>query len=146
MAGKIETRLTNFITNGTPTTKILGSGERAGVINSYESAFGQPPKTESDWSDVIKIANGRWPSQRSKTAEDRAIINFRKVYLRTSDRSNVHDDAALTIMAYGLRSRTRNLNSERAAIKTFKSIYGHMPKSAVAWDIVRAIAYSGAKR
>ena len=40
----------------------------------------------------------------------------------------------------------RNLNSERAAIKIFKGIYGYNPSTATAWDIVRAIAYSGATR
>jgi len=141
-----QAALTNFVSQGTDSTKILGSGERAGVLNSFTSAFGKAPQSEVDWSDVIKIANGRWPNQRDKQTETNAENAFKKIYQRKSDRKNPNDDAAVTVMAYGLRPAQRNLNSEKAAIKSFKAIYGYMPKSAMAWDIVRAIAYSGAKR
>ena len=141
-----NSKIINFVTYGTISTKILGAGERAGVVNSYKSAFGSLPETESDWADVIKIGNGRWPGKTSQTAEDRALINFKVVYLREPDRTNPHDDAAITVMAYGLRSDNRNLDSEKVAIKTFKSIYGYNPEKATAWDVVRAIAYSGATR
>jgi hypothetical protein len=138
--------LTNFISYGTPTTKILGAGERAGVINSYKSAFGKLPKTEAEWNDVIKIGNGRWPSEINKQSEINASAAFEKIYKRKADRKNPNDDAAITVIAYGLRPAKRNTDSEKAAIKSFKAIYGYEPKTAVAWDIVRAIAYSGAKR
>jgi hypothetical protein len=138
--------LSGFISYGTASTKILGASERAGVVNSFKSAFGKLPTKEADWSDVIKIANGRWPTQRSKTAEERANINFKIIYKRQPDRKNVHDDAAITVMAYGLRSAKRNLGSEKTAIKSFKAIYSYNPVKATAWDAVRAIAYSGAKR
>jgi len=138
--------LTNFISYGTDTTQILGEGERAGVINSYKSAFAKLPITQDEWNDAIKIANGRWPSQTSQAAEDKATINFKAVYLREPDRSSPHDDAAVTVMAYGLRPADRNLGSEKAAIKIFKAIYGYNPATAIAWDVVRAIAYSGATR
>jgi len=138
--------ITNFIVYGTPTTKILGAGERAGVLNSYKSAFGKLPKTESEWQDAIKIANGRWPSQRSEAAEAKAKQEFKKVYLREPDMDNPNDNAAVTVIAYGLRPDSRNLDSEKAGILTFKHIYGYSPVSATDWDIVRAIAYSGAVR
>ena len=137
---------TNFINNGTPTTKILGSGERAGVIKSFESAFGKPPQTETDWSDCLKIASGRWPGQKNTKAEANAEAAFKKIYLRSAKRNNSNDNAAVTIISYGLRPAKRNLNSEKAAIKSFRAIYGYAPKSTSAWDIVRAIAYSGARR
>ncbi|MCK4554949.1 hypothetical protein KAU19_08430, partial [Candidatus Parcubacteria bacterium] len=124
----------------------LGEGERAGVVNSFKSAFENLPTTEEDWNDIIKIANGRWPGKQSEKAEERANINFRAVYLREPDRSNPHDDAAITVIAYGLRPANRNLNSEKAAIRIFKDIYGYNPEKATAWDVVRAIAYSGATR
>ena len=138
--------INNFIIYGTPATKILGAGERGGAVNSFRAAFGKAPTSASDWSDIIKIANGRWPSKTSEKAEDRANINFKIVYLRSPNISNPHDDAAITVMAYGLRPAQRNLNSEKAAIKIFKDIYGYSPKKATAWDVVRAIAYSGAIR
>lgn len=138
--------ITNFIVYGTNSTQILGAGERAGVINSYKSAFGKLPATQSEWEDAIKIANGRWPAERSEQAEKRAKAEFKKVYLRDPNMNNPNDNAAVTVIAYGLRPDSRNLNSEKIAIKTFKAIYGYNPSSAVDWDIVRAIAYSGAKR
>jgi len=138
--------LTNFIAYGTPTTLGLGEGERAGVVNSYKSAFGKLPSVEEEWNDAIKIANGRWPGETSEKAETRATTNFKAVYLREPDRSNPHDDAAIVVMAYGLRPADRNLDSEKAAIKIFKAIYGYNPEKATAWDVVRAIAYSGATR
>jgi len=137
--------ITNFVTYGTQTTEALGAGERAGVVNSFKSAFGKLPTTQEDWNDVIKISNGRWPGQTNLETEKNAQNAFRKIYLRNPDR-NPHDDAAITVMAYGLRPANRNMDSERAAIGYFTDIYRYNPKTASAWDIVRAIAYSGAKR
>ena len=146
ITAEVKSAITNFVNYGTPTTKILGAGERAGVVNSYKSAFGKVPKTEAEWSDAIKIGNGRWPTARSATSETGATAEFKKVYLRAPNMKQANDNAAVTVISYGLRPANRNLNSEKAAIKSFKAIYGHTPVSALAWDIVRAIAYSGAKR
>jgi len=49
-------------------------------------------------------------------------------------------------MAYGLRPQPRNINSENEAIGFFKLIFDKDPTSASDWDVVRAIAYSGATR
>ena len=138
--------LNNFIANGTDTTKTLGAGERAGVTASFKSAFGRNPATETDWQDVIKIANGRWPGQKNEKTEANASAAFKKIYQREPDKTNPHDNNAIAIISYGLRPASRNLNSEKKSIQFFKNIYGYAPKSAMAWDIVRAIAYSGAKR
>lgn len=141
-----EDSMNYFVTYGTPTTRKLGEGERAGVLGSYKKAFGKLPTTESEWADVIKIANGRWPSQASQTALDDAKVHFRKVYLRDPDMSDAHDNAAVSVIAYGLRPSKRNTDSEKVAILSFAHIYGHNPSSSLDWDVVRAIAYSGATR
>ncbi len=146
ISAEIKDAITSFVNYGTPTTLKLGAGERAGVLSSYKSAFGKVPSTEAEWSDAIKIGNGRWPSERSASAEARATLEFKKVYQRAPNMSQANDNAAVTVIAYGLRPANRNTNSEKAAIKSFKAIYGHNPVSALAWDIVRAIAYSGATR
>jgi len=146
ITAEIKDAITNFVNYGTPTTKILGAGERAGVVSSYKAAFGKVPTTEAQWSDAIKIANGRWPSEKNTAAETQAAIEFKKVYKRSPNMQQANDNAAVTVIAYGLRPTARNTNSEKAAIKSFKAIYGHDPVSALAWDIVRSIAYSGAKR
>jgi hypothetical protein len=127
-------------------TKSLGEGERAGVLNSYKAAFGKVPTTQSEWEDVIKIAIGRWPTERNPKKEAAALVEFKKIYRRGADMKNSNDNAAITIIAYGLRSAKRNVASEANSVKIFKGIYKHNPLSATDWDIVRAIAYSGAKR
>ncbi|MBI5465733.1 MAG: Ig-like domain-containing protein, partial [Candidatus Kerfeldbacteria bacterium] len=141
-----KARVVNFVTYGTPTTTSLGAGERAGVVNSFRAAFGKVPTTEADWSDVIKIANGRFPSVSNATREKSVEGTFKKIYQRSSVRTQANDDAAVVVMAYGLRTATRNLNSEKVAIKSFKVIFGKAPTTASDWDAVRAIAYSGARR
>ncbi len=136
-----------FIGQGTPTTILLGSGERTGVLNSYLSAFDKLPKSVLEWQDVIKIANGRWPDQRNPDAEERAATaTFSAIYQRPADMDNAFDNAAVTVIAYGLRPAERNLESEKAAIRIYRSIFSRDPVEAYEWDMVRAIAYSGATR
>jgi hypothetical protein len=136
-----------FIHEGTPTTIILGAGERTGVLNSYLSVFDKLPCSEEEWQDVVKIANGRWPTERNldheKSAQDKYFIT---IYKRNPDMNNPHDNAAVTVITYGLRPAERSLFNELAAVNIFQSIYGNKPSSALDWDIVRAIAYSGAIR
>lgn len=139
--------ITYFINSGTPTTILLGSGERAGVLNSYLSAFKKLPRSLLEWQDVIKIANGRWPTQKSPDAEDRAANEyFNAIYERAPDMNNPNDNAAVTVIAYGLRPADRNIESEKTAIKIFYNIFDKNPVEAGEWDLVRAIAYSGATR
>jgi hypothetical protein len=136
-----------FIQVGTKTTKRLGAGERAGVLNSYRAAYSKLPGTLSDWQDIIKIANGRWPKAKSASAEkDSQDKFFKKIYKRSAALKNANDNAAVSIISYGLRPGNRNTASEAAAVKIFKGIFSYNPTSAVDWDIVRAIAYSGSKR
>ena len=145
----VKDTLNQFITYGVDeNTKKLGEGERAAVIYSFKSAFNKLPETEDEVADAIKIANGRWPSQTSETSENRAKKEFRKIYLRDADMTDSNDNAAVTVMTYGLRQKAenRNLNSERQGIKTFQYIYGHVPQSTEDWNIMQAITYSGASR
>ncbi|MDD4902603.1 MAG: hypothetical protein PHE24_05730 [Patescibacteria group bacterium] len=141
-----KTTVNDFITYGTPSTLKLGAGERAGVVNSYFQAFKKMPVAESGWSDILKIANGRWPGETSAVAENQAKVEFKKVYGRNPVMTNTYDSNAVTIISYGLIPAKRNLASEKVAINTFRHYYGYAPSSALAWNVVRAIAYSGAKR
>lgn len=149
LSDKVESALNNFITYGVDTnTQKLGAGERAAVIASYKSAFSKLPETEAELADAIKIANGRWPSLTNQAAENKAKTQFKKIYKRDADMNNAHDNAAVTVMAYGLRQKAenRNLNSEKAGIKIFKGIYGKTPSTTDEWNIMQAITYSGASR
>lgn len=138
--------LSFFIQEGTWSSRKLGSGERAGVINSYLRAFDRLPLDLEDWEDIIKISNGRWTKKLNKKAEENAISIFTVIYKRLPNFSNARDDAAVKFMAYGLRPGNRNMNSERNSLSTFFSIFNRLPRQAADWDIVRAIAYSGATR
>lgn len=145
-AAAVRNQVVSFVTYGTSTTLVLGAGERAGVVNSFREAFGYVPESEADWQDVLKIANGRWPGTLNTEREASVSAAFKKIYLRDADRANPNDDAAITIMAYGLRPLPRNLDSEKVGIKTFEYVFGKSPVTATDWDAVRAIAYSGATR
>ena len=140
-------RIAQFIHFGTHTTLHLGAGERAGALNSYVSVFKKFPQTEEEWQDVIKISGGRWPQEKNTDAEQETQNNhFVKIYKRKPDMNNPNDNAAVTVITYGLRPANRNMDSEKVGIKTFEHIYDYAPTSAVDWDIVRAISYSGAVR
>jgi len=136
-----------FIDQGTPTTIVLGSGERTGVLNSYLSVFDKLPRNTLEWQDVIKIANGRWPDEKNLESEKLASNTFfSTIYKRSPDMDNPNDNAAVTVIAYGLRPANRNMESEANAIEIYKSIFKKAPVEANDWDLVRAIAYSGAVR
>lgn len=145
-AAEVRGALTTFIAYGTEPTTKLGAGERAGVVNSYQTAFGKLPETQQDWEDVMKISVGRFPSQTSAEREVAAEATFQKIYFRSSDAVNPNDRAAISIIAYGLRPANRRLASEAVAIRSFKRVYKRAPSSAGDWDTVRCIAYSGARR
>jgi hypothetical protein len=145
----ISLTIDNFIDNGVDQNTIkLGRGERMAVISSYQVAFGRMPENDMEINDLIKIANGRWPSITSANAENNAKAWFRNIYKREANMNNANDNAAVTIMAYGLRQRAenRNLNSESAGLKTFRAIYNRVPQSTQDWNILQAITYSGATR
>ncbi|PLX28086.1 hypothetical protein C0583_02540 [Candidatus Parcubacteria bacterium] len=145
----MQNALNNFITYGVDeNTKQLGECERAAVIYSYKSAFDKLPENEEELADAIKIANGRWPSITNEEAEKRAKEQFQKIYKRIADMNVASDNAAVTVMAYGLRQKAenRNLDSETQGIKTFRAIYGYNPSSTDDWNIMQAITYSGATR
>jgi len=146
---KMQSSINKFITYGVDdNTMRLGEGERAAVINSFKNAFHKLPENEDELADAIKIANGRWPSMKSEEAEANARERFRDVYLRYPDMDNPNDNAAVTVMAYGLRQRAenRNLISERAGINIFRGIYHKLPETTEDWNIMQAITYSGATR
>ncbi len=84
------------------------------------------------------------PIETNTAAEDKAKIEFKKVYQRDVDMENSNDKTAIDMIAYGLRPEKRDLDSERVGIRAFIEIYNYLPTSARDWDIVRAVAYSGA--
>ena len=145
-SNEVRNRVTAFVSYGTVGTLTLGAGERAGVVNSFRAAFGRTPQSESDWQDVLKIASGRFPGTLNAAREQAVAATFKRIYLRAADRANTYDNAAITVMAYGLRAKARRLDSERAAIATFRAVFRRLPTSAADWDAVRGVAYSGATR
>jgi hypothetical protein len=149
LAEDAKNALIKFISYGVDkNTKLLGAGERAAVVYSYYNAFGKMPETKSEFTDLIKIANGRWPNLRSATAEKKALEDFIRVYQRLPNMEVSYDSSAMIVMSYGLRqaAKNRNLASERQAAGTFIEIFGHGPGSTEDWNILQAITYSGATR
>jgi HD-GYP domain-containing protein (c-di-GMP phosphodiesterase class II) len=134
--------LIKFIAYGTPTTKNLGSRERAGIVHSYKDAFGVIPVSPSDWVDVLKIGNGQLTELKSVESEENAKATFLSIYGRNANLEKEADQLAITMMAYGVRPEFRNLANEYKAIGIFKSMYGYLPKSTQAWNVVRAMSYS----
>lgn len=149
LSSEVAEALIDFMAYGVDSvTAKLGAGERAAVLFSYKDAYGKLPTTENEIADVLRIANGRWPVELNLDAQDRSHKNFYTIYKRIADMSNPHDNAAITVMTYGLKQRpeNRNLDSERAGIKTFRAIFGHSPQTTREWNIMQAITYSGASR
>ena len=149
VTAEMQSSINSFITYGVDdNTKRLGAGERAAVMHSYKLAFDKLPEDESELSDAIKIANGRFPAKISVNAEAAAKERFQEIYKRIADMDNPEDEAAITVMAYGLRQRAenRNLDSERNGIRIFRGIYGNNPETTEEWNMMQAITYSGATR
>ena len=144
-----DTFMKYFVTYGCDrNTTLLGEGERAAVLASYREAFGALPKNLTQMSDIVLIANGRYPKELSLAAENKARVSFIKIYKREPNLNNSFDKNAISVFAYGLRQvpENRNLASESQALLTFKGIYGFIPQSTIDWNLVQGIAYSGASR
>ena len=135
----------NFVAYGTKTTASLGEVERVNVVNSFDTAFGKAPTTKADWHDVIRIADGVTPKQKSKTAEATAKKDFANLYNRAAKAGDKADQKALDIMAYGVTTKPHDLAAETSAKATFKAEFGKAPTTAKDWNAVRALVDSGAK-
>lgn len=158
-----KAKVDNFITYGTQLTLKLGAGERAGVLRSFSAACdGRLPVTDAEWEAALRIANGRFPSLKDCTAtKDRAFTNFKLVYKRDANLKNANDAAAINIMQFGLLP-TKQVKQddgsyktvpnrevekrETPALQTFYNLYGYYPNKVTAWNVLKAIAYSGAVR
>jgi len=138
--------INNFMSYGTVSTKKIGLSERAGVLESYYNIFNIYPKTKEQWSDILKISNGRWPLGRNKNTEWLAEEIFHRVYLRYPNKLNQKDQTAIMLFVYGLRPKDRSIESEKQALETFFNIYSKYPEKEAEWNIIRTIAYSGATR
>jgi len=124
----------NFIAYGTKSTDKLGMGERAGVLRSYQYAFGKLPQTPDDWQDAVNIATNQLPVKRSKKAEQEAQAVVRKIYGKL-------DSQSVMMIAYGLRPETRDITKERLELRRFGQIFGKMPSSVFDWNIFRELVY-----
>lgn len=149
LSQNIQEALIAFVAYGVDdNSKALGQGERAAVVYSYKDAYEKLPQTDREFSDMIKIINGRFPSERNSAQEEQARAEFKRIYKRVGNTKDINDNAALMIMTYGLQQMAadRNLASERMALKTFASVYDSLPRVIHEWNIMRAITYSGARR
>lgn len=149
ISSSMQTALKLFIAYGADAnTKDLGEGERAAVVSSYQAAFDRLPQNDKDLAELIKAANGRYPNATSSQAEYRARNRFIKIYKRIPDSDSAKDQAAITVMAYGLRQKARNrsVKSEGQALAAYEQIFGNTPDTTEEWNALQAITYSGAVR
>lgn len=149
VSAEAKTSINNFITYGVDeTTKDLGTKERAAAVTAYKAAFNKLPENQTELSDAVKIANGESPEKVSAIMENKAKAEFKKVYGYSANLSNPEEEGAIKIMAYGLRisGQSRNIEAEKVAIKNFVKVYKRLPKADWDWNIVRAVAYSGATK
>jgi hypothetical protein len=135
----------NFVAYGTPSTLRLPAKERAGVLLSYKETFKKLPINQAEWTDVILIANGSQPLTVNQTVEELAKKEFRTIYKHQVNMNNRNEAAAVKIIAYGVRPVKVDLEKEKKAIIQFQKIYGFKPMLNGHWNVMRAIAYSGAK-
>lgn len=149
LSEKMQERLNTFVTYGVDeNSSKLGEGERAAVLHSYKAAYQALPEDEKGLEDIVKIVNGRFPSQRSGVAEKQAKKTFRDIFKRVANMNNENDKAAIMVMAYGLRQAAgnRKLESEQRGIATFRNIFNVLPTTTEEWNAMQAITYSGAVR
>jgi len=144
---------TNFVCYGTKSTDALGTGERAGVIYSFEQAFGRMPSSTEDWNDVIRISTNQVPVQRNASAEqkvkglglsaDLSAIALAKVEALYSERrrSEGFGETDILSITYGLRPEKRDLELEIQGISKFVDIFGKLPSNTMDWNILRSLVY-----
>jgi len=130
-----------FVAYGTKSTQSLGAGERAGILYSYKRAYGNLPKNNDDWMDVLNIAAGRAPEKRNKVAEQNARNIFYEIFGRNPNLKQNDDNYVIMEIAYGLRPKHRDIEKEIVGIEKFIKIYGVLPSSSSDWDVVRCLSY-----
>jgi len=138
--------IVNFVSYGTESIRDFAVRDRLDLVNFYKTLFDKFPKEQEDWRNIIKIFNGRWVDKRNLEKEEDFKKEFRKIYLREVDLENNYDANFIMIASYSLRIQERDLDKEKFSIEIFRKIYNRFPSSFGDWNIVRAIAYSGAKR
>jgi len=127
----------------------------AAAIKTFRAMFGYAPSKVTAWNVVRAIAyggvqkltaNDKVPAEASKTALNRAEVNFKYVYKRNANLKDATDLQWIEMMAYGVMPAARDLKAEADAIKTFCTKFGYLPSNATAWNVVRAIAYGGVQK
>lgn len=137
----------NFVAYGFDVlTNKMGAGERAALVNSFKDNYQRQPQSDQDWVDILSIAAGNFPMQRSLDSERAALVYFQQIYARNPVFATAADERAIWIISYGIRAEKRDLAKERAGITGFRNVYKRDPSSAKDWDVVRAIGYSGVNK
>ncbi len=137
----------DFVENGTEETERLGKGTRRGCLNSYVSAFGRMPDSESELADLVRICSGILPAERNKGSERyHQLRTYQLLYGKSAKVvSGSKEEKFVLIATYGLRPSTeeRDLKKEAAATRAYTKKARKSKLNSDDWDIVRAIAYSG---
>lgn len=100
---------------------------------------------ESDLKEFTTLGN---LFEKDEFKETKAGEIFQKIYLREPNPSNRFDNNAVSIIAYGIKQRAENrsLSKEFRALTIYVTIFRALPSLSEEWNVLHAIAYSGAKR
>jgi hypothetical protein len=145
-ANEFKLRIKDYINHGADANSTkFSKKERQDILASFVSVFGHEPADENEWQDLMRINNGYWPSKTSRTAEEKAKEDFKKIFKRAPNLNVNNDKHTVKILAYDIHQRPeqRSLGKERKAIVKFKKIFKHLPASSADWKFIHALAYGG---
>lgn len=141
-------RLTPNFNNAVSWSGYSATPELLKSCESYTSAFNKIPLSDSEMTDVKRINNGAYPIRRSTSSELKSSAIFEKIYKRKPRADNLSDKKAIMIMTYGVKQKRVEIDpgKEKFAGMVYYKVYGRRPLTAGEKNVLRAIAYSGAKR
>ncbi|PIR94591.1 hypothetical protein COT97_00365 [Candidatus Falkowbacteria bacterium CG10_big_fil_rev_8_21_14_0_10_39_11] len=116
--------------------------DRVGLLNDYYNTNHDLPRNESDWVNIVRMADGLIPNEKVVESERRAIEQFVRIYKRSVDFSNKSDEKFVHMLAYGLRVQDRDLQQEQKTLTLYVSVFERLPDSSYHWSVLRAMAYS----
>ncbi len=151
-----------LVDNPPASVEARGKGEWGGALNSTRIANNGEIPTESVKlkrfvENAALVSNGRFPVTEFKNPEleQKSAGLLEIVYKRDLNpgeevKEEIADRNAIVVATYGLRQQKRSAKAERAAAKVIDTVIVKTKRvkknSGEYWNLVNAVAYSGAKR
>lgn len=131
-----------FLRSGTtPSTKILGSGERLALLKDARETMG---RTDIPVEDLERMAEGKIPKTRNliieRTLAPRALATFKALYNHAPNFNIPSENLAWNTLMYRIRF-PRDLKQESQGIQKFKQTFKKTPSDPFQWAVVRVLGY-----